>query len=637
MATYSNVDHPLTVEHPEVRRAAMVVITSDRGLAGAYSSSVLKESEKLAEKLRAEGKEVVPYLVGRKAVGFYKFRRRESAAEWDGFSDSPTFEVAREIGERITADFITGYDEGGVDEVHVVFTRFVSMVTQEPEVIRLLPLEVVEGEETAGRRTRCCRSTSSSRAPSRCSTRCCRSTSRRGCSTRCCRSAASELAARQRAMKSATDNAEELIKNLRPGWPTRRARPRSPKRSAKSSAAPTPSQTPSKKVRVHHDCHCHRQRRSGRRPRAASAASPASSARSSTSSSPPTRCPSSTTCSPPRSTLAGETKNLNLEVAQHIGDNMVRAISLQPTDGLVRGAAVQDTGGPITVPVGDVTLGHVFNTTGDVLNLERARRSRSRSAGASTARPRPSTSSSPRPQMFETGIKVIDLLTPYVQGGKIGLFGGAGVGKTVLIQEMIARVARDHGGVSVFAGVGERTREGNDLIVEMEEAGVLGQTALVFGQMDEPPGTRLRVALSALTMAEYFRDVQNQDVLLFIDNIFRFTQAGSEVSTLLGRMPSAVGYQPTLADEMGTLQERITSTRGHSITSMQAIYVPADDYTDPAPATTFAHLDATTELSRDDRLAGYLPGRRPADLDLAHPRPALRRPRTTTTPRCGSS
>ena len=209
--------------------------------------------------------------------------------------------------------------------------------------------------------------------------------------------------------------------------------------------------------------------------------------------------------------------------------------------------------------------------------------------------------------MFETGIKVIDLLTPYVQGGKIGLFGGAGVGKTVLIQEMIQRVAQDHGGVSVFAGVGERTREGNDLIHEMEEAGVLDKTALVFGQMDEPPGTRLRVALSALTMAEYFRDVQKQDVLLFIDNIFRFTQAGSEVSTLLGRMPSAVGYQPNLADEMGVLQERITSTRGHSITSLQAIYVPADDYTDPAPATTFAHLDATTELSREIASKGLYP------------------------------
>src|SRR5680860_454794 len=305
--------------------------------------------------------------------------------------------------------------------------------------------------------------------------------------------------------------------------------------------------------------------------------------------------------------LAGETKSLNLEVAQHIGDNMVRAISLQPTDGVVRGAAVKDSGGPITVPVGDVTLGHVFNTTGDCLNLK-GNEKLEVSERWGIHRPAPAFDQlESKTVMFETGIKVIDLLTPYVQGGKIGLFGGAGVGKTVLIQEMIARVAKDHGGVSVFAGVGERTREGNDLIVEMEEAGVLGQTALVFGQMDEPPGTRLRVALSALTMAEYFRDVQKQDVLLFIDNIFRYTQAGSEVSTLLGRMPSAVGYQPNLADEMGVLQERITSTRGHSITSMQAIYVPADDYTDPAPATTFAHLDATTELNREIASMGIYP------------------------------
>ncbi len=305
--------------------------------------------------------------------------------------------------------------------------------------------------------------------------------------------------------------------------------------------------------------------------------------------------------------LGGETSNINLEVAQHIGDNMVRAISLQPTDGLVRGAAVVDSGGPITVPVGDVTLGKVFNTTGVCLNLEEGETLDVKERWGIHRKAPAFDQLESKTQMFETGIKVIDLLTPYVQGGKIGLFGGAGVGKTVLIQEMIARVARDHGGVSVFAGVGERTREGNDLIAEMEEAGVLGQTALVFGQMDEPPGTRLRVALSALTMAEYFRDVQGQDVLLFIDNIFRFTQAGSEVSTLLGRMPSAVGYQPTLADEMGVLQERITSTRGHSITSMQAIYVPADDYTDPAPATTFAHLDATTELSREIASLGIYP------------------------------
>jgi len=305
--------------------------------------------------------------------------------------------------------------------------------------------------------------------------------------------------------------------------------------------------------------------------------------------------------------LSGEKKSLNLEVAQHIGDNMVRAISLQPTDGVVRGAPVRDSGGPITVPVGDVTLGHVFNTTGDCLNLKGGEKLEVGERWG-IHRPAPAFDQlESKTVMFETGIKVIDLLTPYVLGGKIGLFGGAGVGKTVLIQEMIARVAKDHGGVSVFAGVGERTREGNDLIAEMEGAGVLGQTALVFGQMDEPPGTRLRVALSALTMAEYFRDVQKQDVLLFIDNIFRYTQAGSEVSTLLGRMPSAVGYQPNLADEMGVLQERITSTRGHSITSMQAIYVPADDYTDPAPATTFAHLDATTELSRDIASLGIYP------------------------------
>jgi len=305
--------------------------------------------------------------------------------------------------------------------------------------------------------------------------------------------------------------------------------------------------------------------------------------------------------------LSGETKSLNLEVAQYVGDNMVRAISLQPTDGVVRGAPVKDSGGPISVPVGDVTLGHVFNTTGDCLNLKGDEKLEIKERWG-IHRPAPAFDQlESKTVMFETGIKVIDLLTPYVEGGKIGLFGGAGVGKTVLIQEMIARVAKDHGGVSVFAGVGERTREGNDLIVEMDEAGVLGQTALVFGQMDEPPGTRLRVALSALTMAEYFRDVQKQDVLLFIDNIFRYTQAGSEVSTLLGRMPSAVGYQPNLADEMGVLQERITSTRGHSITSMQAIYVPADDYTDPAPATTFAHLDATTELSRDIASLGIYP------------------------------
>ncbi len=305
-------------------------------------------------------------------------------------------------------------------------------------------------------------------------------------------------------------------------------------------------------------------------------------------------------------TLDGTEITLTLEVAQHLGDDLVRAIALKPTDGLVRGQEVRDTGAPISVPVGDVTKGKVFNVLGEVLNGD-GKKIEIKERWPIHRKPPAFDQLESKTQLFETGIKVIDLLTPYVQGGKIGLFGGAGVGKTVLIQEMIQRVAQDHGGVSVFAGVGERTREGNDLIHEMEEAGVFDKTALVFGQMDEPPGTRLRVALSALTMAEYFRDVQKQDVLLFIDNIFRFTQAGSEVSTLLGRMPSAVGYQPNLADEMGILQERITSTRGHSITSLQAIYVPADDYTDPAPATTFAHLDATTELSREIASKGLYP------------------------------
>lgn len=306
----------------------------------------------------------------------------------------------------------------------------------------------------------------------------------------------------------------------------------------------------------------------------------------------------------------GAKKTLTLEVAQHLGDGLVRTISMQPTDGLVRQAPVTNTGTSISVPVGDFTKGKVFNTLGEVLNVDETYDGER----WPIHRKAPNFDElESKTEMFETGVKVIDLLTPYVKGGKIGLFGGAGVGKTVLIQEMIYRVANNHDGVSVFAGVGERTREGNDLIDEMSESGVIDKTALVFGQMDEPPGTRLRVALAGLTMAEYFRDVQKQDVLFFIDNIFRFTQAGSEVSTLLGRMPSAVGYQPNLADEMGLLQERITSTRGHSITSMQAIYVPADDLTDPAPATTFAHLDATTVLSRPISEKGIYPAVDPLD------------------------
>ncbi|MEX1006767.1 MAG: F0F1 ATP synthase subunit beta [Acidimicrobiia bacterium] len=305
--------------------------------------------------------------------------------------------------------------------------------------------------------------------------------------------------------------------------------------------------------------------------------------------------------------IEGEKITITAEIAQQIGDSRVRAICLKPTDGLRRGAAVRNLGHGITMPVGNGVLGHVFNVIGEPLDVAESELTDIDERWEIHRDAPPFDQLEPHALMFETGIKVIDLLEPYVQGGKIGLFGGAGVGKTVIIQEMIHRVATQHGGVSVFAGVGERTREGTDTWLEMKENGVIEKAALIYGQMDEPPGVRLRVALSALTIAEYFRDVKNQDVLLFIDNIFRFVQAGSEVSTLLGRMPSAVGYQPTLADEMGELQERITSTKGHSITSLQAVYVPADDYTDPAPFTTFTHLDATTNLAREIAALGIYP------------------------------
>ena len=303
--------------------------------------------------------------------------------------------------------------------------------------------------------------------------------------------------------------------------------------------------------------------------------------------------------------ITHEDRVIVAEVAQHIGDNVVRCIAMSSTDGLQRGMDAVDTGNAITVPVGEECLGRVFNLLGQPIDEKPAPESKERWP---IHRPAPSyDEQEPATQILETGIKVVDLICPYAKGGKIGLFGGAGVGKTVLIQELIYNIATAHNGYSVFTGVGERTREGNDLYNEMTESGVINKTAMVFGQMNEPPGARMRVGLSGLTMAEYFRDVKHQDVLLFIDNIFRFTQAGSEVSALLGRMPSAVGYQPTLATEMGALQERITSTKNGSITSVQAVYVPADDYTDPAPATTFAHLDATTALDRGIASLGIYP------------------------------
>lgn len=304
--------------------------------------------------------------------------------------------------------------------------------------------------------------------------------------------------------------------------------------------------------------------------------------------------------------VGGERKSLTLEVAVQLGDGVVRTVAMDATDGLVRGLEVVDTGNAISVPVGEATLGRIFNVLGQPVDNKGEVPAGTPHEGIHKEAPKFDELST-TVEILETGIKVVDLLAPYIKGGKIGLFGGAGVGKTVLIQELINNVAQEHGGISVFAGVGERTREGNDLYHEMTESGVINKTAMVFGQMNEPPGARLRVALTGLTMAEYFRDEMKQDVLLFIDNIFRFTQAGSEVSALLGRMPSAVGYQPTLATEMGQLQERITSTKQGSITSIQAVYVPADDYTDPAPATTFAHLDATTNLERRIAAMGIYP------------------------------
>ena len=307
----------------------------------------------------------------------------------------------------------------------------------------------------------------------------------------------------------------------------------------------------------------------------------------------------------------GQRRIVTAEVAQHIGLGRVRAICMQPTDGLVRGATAINTTKSMTMPVGKEILGRVVNVMGEV--IDKGPKVDVKERWEIHREPPAFTDLEPKSELLETGIKVIDLLAPYVKGGKIGMFGGAGVGKTMVIQEMIARFAQQHGGVSMFAGVGERTREGNDIWIEMREAGVLDKMALVFGQMDEPPGVRLRVALSALTVAEYFRDSERQDVLLFIDNVFRFSQAGSEVSTLLGRMPSAVGYQPTLTEEMGELQERITSTRGRSITSLQAVYVPADDLTDPAPHATFAHLDARTVLTRQLVEIGIYPAVDPLD------------------------
>ena len=615
-------DSPLLVPREQVQRVGYVVMTADRGLAGAYNSSVIRTAERALQNDIDNGRDYGLVLEGRKAMSYFRYRGYKIDAEFTGMSDQPTYENAREIA----GDLLRRFESGELDQVNVVYTKFLSAGSQAVANVQLMPVEVPERPEHDGPSAAYDFEPSPEAILEQLLPRYVEA------KLYACMldAAASEHAARQR---------DEIGHRQRRGVdqePVARDEPRASRRH-------------------HHRDHGDRRRRRGvalgcRQARAARSKPGRRTRR------PPVRPVVSTCTRRPRSVpmtltaeptgtdkelkegrvvaiagpvvdvefppdalpeinmalemdvdLEGDTITITSEVAQQIGDSRVRVICLKPTDGLRRGTPVRNTGRGITMPVGDGVLGHVFNVIGEPLDVTEDELTDIDERWEIHRPAPPFDQLEPKAKMFETGIKVIDLLEPYVQGGKIGLFGGAGVGKTILIMEMINRVATQHGGVSVFAGVGERTREGTDLWIEMQESGVIEKAALVYGQMDEPPGVRLRVALSALTVAEYFRDVKNQDVLLFVDNIFRFVQAGSEVSTLLGRMPSAVGYQPTLADEMGELQERITSTKGHSITSLQAVYVPADDYTDPAPFTTFTHLDATTELSRQIAALGIYP------------------------------
>ena len=623
-ASGGSSDSPLLAGRSEIKNTCYVAITADRGLCGGYNSGVQRstEGEVKADVLAGRGYTIIP--VGRKAEGYFRFRGYNLGQPFNGFSDQPTYEDARAIGEYV----VELYTSGEVDKVELVYTRFVSAGTQEVVLRPLVPLER-RHRRPAATAVQSAGSTDGSGGDYEFEpdpTTILDTLVPRYIEARIyaalLNAAASEHAFRQRAMKAATDNAEELIKSL--SRIMNRARQDSITTEimeivSGAEALDSDDHRPAvhrtrRPLRIcdiqEHDRHDHHRnhRTQPLRPRPASKdgrvvgiAGPVIDVEF-----PRGALPELNNAVEFDIELEGETIKVLAEVAQQLGDGRVRAVCMKPTDGLVRGTPVRNLGHGIQVPVGEKVLGHIWNVWGQPLDEEPD--GFDQMERWDIHRPAPDFDAlEPSARVFPTGIKVIDLLTPYVAGGKIGLFGGAGVGKTVLITEMINRVASQHGGVSVFAGVGERTREGTDLRLEMMESGVFEKAALVFGQMDEPPGVRLRVALSALTMAEYFRDVQNQDVLLFVDNIFRFVQAGSEVSTLLGRMPSAVGYQPTLADEMGQLQERITSTRGRSITSLQAVYVPADDYTDPAPFTTFTHLDATTELSRQVAALGIYP------------------------------
>ena len=504
-------------------------------------------------------------------------------AHFATFGDRPTFADVLPLARLVTDDFLAGT----YARVDIVYSHWVSTLVQRPTLLTILPIQPAEDTEGIPGNQFIFEPSASAvlerLLPRYVATRLFQAV---------LEAKASEESSRMVAMKNATENAEELIEDLTLSYnKVRQANITREMIEIASGANAADAQGRRRQPEPWRLPH---------RPR--SAESSRSPARSSTSSSRPASCPASTTRS--RSSARARSRS-TCEVQQHLGNNWVRAVAMTTTDGLARGVDVRDTGAPITVPVGEPTLGRVFDVLGHPIDGK----------GPVEAEvhlpihrdPPAFDQQSTEIEVFETGLKVIDLICPFKKGGKIGIFGGAGVGKTVIIQELIRNVAQEHAGVSVFAGVGERSREGNDLIAEMTESGVIAKTAFVFGQMNEPPGARQRVGLTGLTMAEYFRDEEHRDVLLFIDNIFRFTQAGSEVSALLGRMPSAVGYQPNLATEMAGLQERITSTRDGSITSLQAVFVPADDYTDPAPATTFAHLDSTIRLERSIAELGIYP------------------------------
>ncbi len=611
-------DMPLLEDRENVKTVGIVAVTADRGLAGAFNSQIIRAASRRSQELRSEGTDVLFYAVGRRGVSSLRFRGFDVEGEYTGFTDRPVFANAREVGQEVVA----AYADKKVDRVEIIFNHYESPIVQTVESNVLLPIhqieDVTDDEEDDNEDEH------------------------------------------KNALWIYEPDPEQILRRLVTDYVEIFDLPRDARVDCVGARRAHDGDAQRVRERLGADRRLHARDEppapGGDHPR-----NHGSRSRSRGAPLIPEESTVATTASTPE-TKGGRTRNIgrveavtgvvieasfeegNLpeiynalevtivddsegshelragtdkgrtlvcEVQQHLGDDRVRAVAMDTTDGLARGVEIVDTGGPITVPVGRQTLGRIFNLLGDTIDEGEPVEAETRWP---IHRDAPDVENlTPTREMLETGIKVVDLLAPYARGGKVGLFGGAGVGKTVLIQELIRNIAEEHEGLSAFCGVGERSREGNDLWLEMTESGVIKNTMLVFGQMNEPPGARMRVALAGLTMAEYFRDEEGADVLLFIDNIFRFVQAGSEVSALLGRMPSQVGYQPTLETEMGQLQERITSTRKGSVTSIQAIYVPADDLTDPAPASVFAHLNATTTLSRAISEKGIYPAVDPLD------------------------